>query len=98
MKTRGVGKDVCVFGAVCSCPPTLLPAYIHRVRPCVCVYVCVCVLLCIYGVSVQEAEGGGGCVSWGPLWNVSARPRLRAHEMGKHEIKVEKTHKGVEGG
>lgn len=84
---------VCVFGAVSSCLPTLLPAYIHGERLCV----CVCVIMYIW--CECAGSGGGGAASHGVLlWNVSARPRLRAHEMGKHEIKVEKTHKGVEGG
>lgn len=59
---------------------------------------CVCVCYYVYMVWVCRKRRGGAASHGVLLWNVSARPRLRAHEMGKHEIKVEKTHKGVEGG
>ncbi len=52
-------------------------------------------LLCICGVSVQEAEGA---TSHGVFCGMSPLGPSQSHEMGKHEIKVEKTHKGVEGG
>ena len=88
---------VCLVLYVHVHPHCYLHIYIEWDRVCVCVCVCVCVIMYIW-CECAGSGGGGGCVSWGPLWNVSARPRLRAHEMGKHEIKVEKTHKGVEGG
>lgn len=52
-------------------------------------------------VSVQEAGGWGG--GWGLRLMGSFVECLccspsHSHEMGKHEIKVEKTHKRVEGG
>lgn len=52
------------------------------------------------GVSMQETEVGRGSVapSHGLLCGMSLPGPSRSHEMGKHEIKVEKTHKGVEGG
>lgn len=50
-------------------------------------------LLCICGV--QEAEGAA---SHGLFCGMSLLAPSPSHEMGKHEIKVEKTHKGVEGG
>lgn len=52
-------------------------------------------LLCICGVSVQEAEGAA---SHGVLCGMSLLGPSHSHEMGKHEIKVEKNHKRVEGG
>lgn len=53
------------------------------------VYVCVCVC--------QRAGSGGGRVSW-VFCGMSLLAPSQSREMGKHEIKVEKTHKGVEGG
>lgn len=63
---------------------------------CACEDVCVFFLMSMCGVSVQETEVAGGAASHGLLCGMSL-PSC-SHEMGKHEIKVEKTHKGVEGG
>jgi len=46
-------------------------------------------------VHVQEVEGAA---SHGVLCGMSLLTPSRIHEMGKHEIKVEKLHKEVEGG
>lgn len=45
--------------------------------------------------SVQEVEGAA---SHGVFCGMSLLGPSQSHEMGKHEIKVEKTHKRVEGG
>lgn len=58
----------------------------------VCKGVCVCVIMYM---CVQEAEGAA---SHGVFCGMSLLAPSQRHEMGKHEIKVEKTHKGVEGG
>lgn len=42
--------------------------------------------------------GGGVAASHGLLCGMSLLGPSRSPEMGKHEIKVEKSHKGVEGG
>lgn len=54
------------------------------------------VSVCYYVyASVQEAEGAA---SHGVFCGMSLLGPSQSHEMGKHEIKVEKTHKRVEGG
>ena len=53
----------------------------------VCDYVCV--------VQVCRKRGGAGAASHGVFCGMSLLSPSRSHEMGKHEIKVEKTHKGV---
>ena len=58
------------------------------------VCVSMCVVMCI-GVSVQEVEGAA---SHGVFCGMPLPAPSPSHEMGKHEIKVEKTYKGVEGG
>lgn len=55
----------------------------------------VCWLLCICAASVQEVEGAA---SHGVFCGMPLLAPSQIHEMGKHEIKVEKPHKGVEGG
>jgi len=57
------------------------------------VYVCVC--SCVWAVWVQDAEGAA---SHGVFCGMSLLAPSQSHEMGKHEIIVEKTHKGLEGG
>lgn len=64
--------------------------YIHKT-----LRVCVCWLLCICAASVQEVEGAA---SHGVFCGMPLLAPSQIHEMGKHEIKVEKPHKGVEGG
>lgn len=51
---------------------------------------------CVVRVCRKQRWGGGVAASHGLLCGMSLPSR--SHEMGKHEIKVEKTHKGVEGG
>lgn len=74
-----------MFGVGYSRPNTHLPTHIYRL----------CVVTCI-GVSVQEVEGAAP--SHGVFCGMPLPAPSPSHEMGKHEIKVEKTYKGVEGG
>lgn len=68
VETRGLGIYVgvcCMFGSLWSCTCTFTYTYIYRL----------CVSTCVIMYTWCECAGsGGGSVSWGLLWNVSARP------------------------
>ena len=71
---------VCVCGCVCVCLGVCVGVCV-----CVCVHAGLCVCVC-----VTEEGGPRGELCGMPLVSASQR-----HEMGKHEIKVEKLHKEV---
>lgn len=74
-----------MFGGVCSFTCTYIEPVCARM----------CVIMHVCSVSVQEAAGAA---SPGVFCGMSLLSLSHSHEMGKHEIKVEKTHKRVEGG
>lgn len=55
----------------------------------------VCARMCVIMYMWCECAGsGGGCVSWGPLWNVSARPSLTAMRWANMKSKWKRPTKG----